>query len=118
MSTISPSRPGDVVWTELSPTQGREQNGRRPAVVISTADYLRTVRGLVIVVPVTTTDRGWPHHVPLRGDELGLKETSFAMTEQPRTISTSRIKGTAGSVSTQTLAVIRRWVSDFTVMEG
>ncbi len=87
-------------------------------MIISTADYLRTVRGLVIIVPVTTTDRGWPHHVQLRGDELGLKEISFAMTEQPRTISTDRIKGVAGSVSAQSLSVIRRWVSDFTVMEG
>jgi len=87
-------------------------------VVISTADYLRAVRGLVVIVPVTTTDRGWPHHVRLRGDGLGLKEISFAMTEQPRTISTSRIKGVAGTVSTRNLAAIRRWISDFTVMEG
>lgn len=87
-------------------------------MVISTADYLRTVRNLVVVVPVTTTDRGWPHHVQLRGEDLGLAEVSFAMTEQPRTISVQRIKKVAGSVSPQNLAVIRRWISDFTVMEG
>ncbi|MBH0776229.1 type II toxin-antitoxin system PemK/MazF family toxin [Nocardia bovistercoris] len=110
-------QPGDVVWIQLSPTRGREQDGRRPAVVISTADYLRNVRGLVVVVPVTTTDRGWPHHVRLRGDTVGLSEISFAMTEQPRTVSTDRISRVAGTVSKQTLAVIRRWISDFIVME-
>ncbi|MBF6289890.1 type II toxin-antitoxin system PemK/MazF family toxin [Nocardia cyriacigeorgica] len=119
--SVSPApaiKPGDVVWVELSPTRGHEQDGRRPAVVISTADYLQTVRRMAIIVPVTTTDRAWPHHVQLRGDDLRLKETSFAMTEQPRTISTSRIQGDAGSVNGQTLAAIRRWISDFTIMEG
>ncbi|WP_054815381.1 type II toxin-antitoxin system PemK/MazF family toxin [Nocardia arizonensis] len=118
MSARPSCNPGDVIWTDISPTRGHEQNGRRPAVVISTADYLRAVRGLVVIVPVTTTDRGWPHHVQLRGDDLGLPVISFAMTEQPRTASTQRITGVAGSVSRETLGLIRRWISDFTVMEG
>lgn len=118
MSAAGSYRPGDVVWVDLSPTHGREQHGRRPAVVISTADYLRTVRGLIIVVPVTTTDRGWSHHVQLGGNGLGLPQTSFAMTEQPRTVSTQRIKGVAGSIDKKTLTQIRGWISDFTVVEG
>lgn len=117
MSSSFSISPGDVVWIDFSPTEGREQRGRRPAVIISTADYLRAVRGLVIVVPVTTSDRGWAHHVQLRGEDLELTEASFAMTEQPRTVSRSRIQGRAGSVGRQTLASIRRWVSDFAVME-
>ena len=118
MSAAPTFKPGDVVWLDLSPTEGREQNGRRPAVVVSTADYLRAVRSLVIVVPVTTTDRGWPHHVQLRGDGLRLSSTSFAMTEQPRAVSVSRIQSSAGSVSAQTLSIIRRYISDFMVMES
>ncbi|MQY24037.1 hypothetical protein NRB20_71700 [Nocardia sp. RB20] len=92
--------------------------GRRPAVVISTADYLRTVRDLAVVVPVTTTDRGWPHHVRLRGDELALEQVCFAMTEQPRTVSLARIGKDSGAVDDRTLAVIRRWISDFVVTES
>lgn len=90
----------------------------RPAVVISTAGYIRTVRGLLVVVPVTTTDRRWPHHVRLRGFDLQLTETSFAMTEQPRAISTARITRTAGSVDQHTLDEIRQWVADFMVIES
>ncbi len=86
-------------------------------MIISTTDYLRAVRDLVIVVPVTTTDRAWPHHVRLRGEAVGLK-ASFAMTEQPRTISTARIAGIAGTVDARTLGAIRRWISDFAVMEA
>lgn len=118
MSNGSPRKPGDVVWLDLSPTEGHEQHGRRPAVAISTADYLRTIPNLLIIVPVTTTDRGWPHHVQLRGDNLNLSQISFAMTEQPRTVSPRRITGTAGSVNAHTLAEIRRWIIDFMVMEA
>lgn len=57
MSAAQSYRPGDAVWTDLSPVTGREQDGRRPAVIISTADYLRAVRGLVVIVPLTTSDR-------------------------------------------------------------
>lgn len=113
--TLGPLSSGDVVWIDFSPTQGREQQGRRPAVVVSTADYLRAVRGLVIVVPVTTTDRSWPHHVLLRGPQLRLSEESFAMTEQPQTVSGHRVVGKAGSIDRKNLSEIRRWISDFIV---
>lgn len=110
--------PGTVAWVDLDPTQGREQAGRRPAVVIATTDYLKSVPALAVIVPVTTTDRGWPHHVMLRGDRLTLAQASFAMTEQPRTISRKRILGEAGSIDSRTLATIRRWISDFLVLEA
>lgn len=117
--TSAPSiKPGDVVWTEFCPTADHQPHAPRPAVTISTTDYVRTVRGLAVIVPVTTTDRGWLHHVQLHGDDHELPQISFAMTEQPRTISTSRIASVAGSVDSHTLARIRRWISDFTVMES
>ena len=68
---------------------------------------------LVIVVPVTTTDRGWPHHVRLVGQRLGLRRTSFAMTEQPRTISRSRITRRAGRIDAATMDEITEWIKDF-----
>lgn len=106
------------MWVNLDPTQGREQAGRRPAVVIATTDYLRAVPALAVIVPVTTADRGWPHHVMLRGERLNLNQASFAMTEQPCTISRSRILGEVGVVDSHTLARIRCWISDFLVLEA
>ena len=35
--------PGMVVWADLSPTQGREQSGRRPVLVVSSENYLSVV---------------------------------------------------------------------------
>jgi mRNA interferase MazF len=104
--------PGSVVWVNLDPTMGREQAGRRPAVVVASAGYLRAVTELAVVVPATTTRRGWPQHVELTG-ALQLTEATYAMTEQPRTISRRRIVGAAGKVDESCLRAIRGWLDDF-----
>jgi mRNA interferase MazF len=104
---------GQVVWVNLSPVVGSEQSGHRPAVVVSGNDYLASVPNVVIVVPVTTRDRGLPNHVRLGGvPGLGQRD-SFAMTEQPRTIDRRRITKHAGGVDAETLQEIRSWLSDF-----
>lgn len=68
---------------------------------------------LLIVVPLTTTDRGWPHHVRVAGPRTGLSELSFAMTEQPRTIARQRVVRVAGTADPHTLDEIGSWLSDF-----
>lgn len=114
MSTSPPSlQRGAVVWVDFDPTQGREQRGTRPALVISSEDYLSSVRELVVVLPVTTVDRGWPHHVPVVGDDTGLPRPSFAMTEQPRTISTGRLARRSGVADPATMLEVDRWLRDF-----
>ena len=105
-------RPGDVLWAELVPVRGRDQGGRRPVVVVAGAGYLRAVTSLAIIVPVTTTDRGWPNHVELTGS-TGLRSPSWAMTEQIRTVSRERLVAESGSVDETCLAEIRLWISDF-----
>ena len=71
------------------------------------------MRDLVIVVPITSVDRGWPHHVSVRGEQTGLPRASFAMTEQPRTISVARISRRSGVADRHTLAEINQWLRDF-----
>lgn len=107
-------RRGSIVWVDFNPVQGREQAGTRPAIVIASDGYLANVPELVIVIPVTTTDRAWPHHVPVRGPDVDLPRSSFAMTEQPRTVARSRIAGPAGTASEATMSTIDQWVRDFT----
>jgi mRNA interferase MazF len=105
---------GSVVWANFDPTRGREQAGTRPAVVISSAGYVANVPELVIVVPVTTRDRGWPHHVQLTGPAMSLDRKTFAMTEQPRTIARSRVTGQAGVIGPDCMTEIDGWLRDFT----
>lgn len=103
--------PGEIVWVVLDPVVGREQSGRRPAVVVSSRGHLSIADTLVMVVPVTSVDRGWSNHILLRGEVLD--RASWAMTEQLRTISRERLVGRAGQVDASTLADIREWIIDF-----
>ena len=104
---------GSVVWLDFDPVKGREQGGRRPAVVIAGNGYLSRATSIAIVVPITTTDRGWPNHIRLAGTTLTLDRPSFAMTEQPRTVDRRRITGTAGEVDESTMRSITVWLRDF-----
>jgi mRNA interferase MazF len=104
--------PGMIVWANLSPVVGREQSGRRPAVVISSEAYLDVIDTLAIVVPLSKTDRGWPNHVKASGP-TGLNIDSWIMTEQVRTISRDRISKVGGMVSASCLKEVRTWVGDF-----
>jgi mRNA interferase MazF len=84
--------PWSVWWIDFDPVEGREQAGRRPGIVVSSAFQLAvTGRGLICVLPMTTRQRtGWAHHVAV---EIPGKPSSYAITEQIRTVSRSRISG-------------------------
>jgi len=51
---------GDIIKIDLNPTRGREQQGRRPALVVSNAGYNRFTRGLAMVCPITHSDKNLP----------------------------------------------------------
>jgi mRNA interferase MazF len=55
---------GDVVNVDFSPQSGKEQAGRRPALVLSPAEYNQKV-GLCICCPVTSKVKGYPFEVDL-----------------------------------------------------
>lgn len=101
------------MWADLDPVRGREQAGRRPALVIASDSYLEQADTLAIIVPATTNDRGWPNHVRLTGPDLRLDRPTFAMTEQPRTISRDRLVEVAGSVDSETMRAVDAWLRDF-----
>ena len=55
---------GDIVYLDFDPQSGHEQNGRRPALVISNNLFNR-VSSLTMVCPITHTDRGSPFYIHL-----------------------------------------------------
>ncbi len=55
---------GDLIWTDFDPTKGREQAGRRPALVVSPAAFTENT-GLAIVCPTTSRVRPFPTSVVL-----------------------------------------------------
>ena len=55
---------GDVVWLSFDPQVGREQAGRRPALVLSPKAYNGKV-GLILCCPITNRAKGYPFEVPI-----------------------------------------------------
>jgi mRNA interferase MazF len=52
----------DLVWLTFDPQAGREQAGRRPAVVLSPKAY-NARSGLALACPVTNQVKGYPFEV-------------------------------------------------------
>jgi mRNA interferase MazF len=99
---------GDVWLVDFGEPVGREQAGRRPAVVVS-ADRLNESRaGVVIVVPCTTTFRGLPSHVGLEPGSTGLADVSYARCEDVKSVSDRRLITRLGRVGEESMFEISR----------
>jgi mRNA interferase MazF len=55
---------GDLVWLSFSPQAGREQMGRRPALILSPRAY-NGKTGLCLACPVTNQVKSYPFEVEL-----------------------------------------------------
>lgn len=92
---------GDLIWTDFDPTRGREQAGRRPALVVSPAAFTANT-----VCPITSRVRPFPTSVvlppgpPLTGEILISHICSIDTQARP-----VRYAGVA--VSTQTAQLVR-----------
>ena len=62
MSTAYVPGAGDLVWLTFDPQAGREQAGRRPALVLSPRTY-NAKSGLALVCPITNQVKGYPFEV-------------------------------------------------------
>ena len=62
MKTAFVPEAGDFVWLTFDPQAGREQAGRRPALVLSPKTY-NTKSGLALVCPITNQAKGYPFEV-------------------------------------------------------
>jgi mRNA interferase MazF len=86
---MAPSvRRGDVVIVDLDPTQGSEQRGTRPCLVVQN-DVGNANAPTTIVVPFTTSfgERLYPFEVLVPAEECALREDSVVLCNQIRTIS-------------------------------
>lgn len=83
----------------LSPTQRREQSGMRPALVLSVDKFNHGPAHLVIVVPITNTERQIPTHVLVPAGESGLTFDSYIKCEQLRSIAKDRLVRHMGDVT-------------------
>jgi hypothetical protein len=56
---------GEIWLADLNPVRGHEQAGKRPCLVISADLFNQGASGLVVVLPVTSKDKGIPFHLKM-----------------------------------------------------
>jgi mRNA interferase MazF len=112
MTRTTMIEPWQVWLADFGSPAGSEQGGTRPTVIVGSEDHCRFPIAMTLVVPLTTRDRGLPHHIAISSTESGLKQPSWARTEDIRAISITRFTRTAplGCLSDQEVEQVRRWV--------
>ena len=99
---------GDIHWVDLPAANGREQRGRRPAVILQDDDYAGDLP-VVLVVPLTTaraTMRFAGTTLIHPTAENGLRQASVALVFQLRAMDRRRIQERLGTVSAEVLHAI------------
>jgi mRNA interferase MazF len=96
---------GDLIWTDFDPRTGREQGGRRPALVISPAEFCLAT-GFAVVCPITSRVRPFGTSVVL---PAGLVVAGEVLTSHVRSIDTNArpVVAAGGAVPDSVLAEVR-----------
>jgi mRNA interferase MazF len=96
---------GDLIWTDFNPRTGREQSGKRPALVVSPRAFYRASR-FAIVCPITSRVRPFATSVLL---PEGLPIVGEILTSHVRSIDTTTrgVSYAGGKVPTAILAETR-----------
>ncbi|MEO7195096.1 MAG: type II toxin-antitoxin system PemK/MazF family toxin [Pseudonocardiaceae bacterium] len=93
-------------WSvKLDPTVANEQRGTRPCLVVSIDRFNALPIRQAIVAPLTTRERGFPHHIAVT-DDGRLNRPSWAMCEAVRAVSLERFGQLIGTTSSVTIAAI------------
>lgn len=60
---------GDIVIVDLNPTKGHEQNGARPAIVISNNVFNKNTN-MAILCPISSNEKEFPTHYILEDTKI------------------------------------------------
>ncbi len=86
---------GTVLLIDLEPTEGSEQGGIRPCIVVNNLEEL----GLLIVTPLTSKEKKYhKYKVELEKGEGGLHKKSYVLCYHIRTVSVERVKKVIGKL--------------------
>ena len=93
---------GDIFWADLDPTQGHEQSGRRPVLVLS-QDVFNERSGTVIAMAITSQPPTAGFPLTLELTKVRLPKPSWVKITQIRTLSTQRLGEKIGQVPEEVL---------------
>lgn len=98
---------GTVVLVSLDPTRGHEQRGARPCVVVTSPTVSSDQRfPMLAVVPVTGTPGEGALYPNLKPGASGLRQPSWALIDQLRSVDKRRVIKVFGTVSPDEIAEI------------
>ncbi|MGH7113956.1 MAG: type II toxin-antitoxin system PemK/MazF family toxin [Stellaceae bacterium] len=102
---------GDLIWTDFDPTRGREQAGRRPALMISATAFTENT-GLAVVCPITSRIRPFPTSVVL---PAGLPVIGEILVSHIRSIDTQArpIRYAGATIPPETAQSVRAKLNSF-----
>jgi len=101
---------GEVYLVRLDPTEGSEQAGTRPAVVVS-RDAINRHSPVIVICPLTNAARLpklYPSDVRIKAPEGGLTKDSVVLTGQVRAIAKGRLLKRLGELRPDTVEQIER----------
>ncbi len=105
---MSPVRAGDVVRCDFGAPSRGEPGFVRPAIIVTSDDVLVFRQHAIVVVPCTTTRRGWLSEVDVVGFGVG-------QAHLPTTTSVDRVVDTTGTnIGAVALQQIRELIADLT----
>ncbi len=103
---------GEIWNIYLDPVLGREQGGRRPAVIVS-GNLLNKYLDVVIVCPLTSKIKNYQGNLILIPDHKnGLQEKSEVLTFHIRSVSKKRMDKKLGEIATEQIDYIKNTLDD------
>lgn len=95
----------EIYFCNLDPTQGSEQRGTRPVLIISTdsVNHNLTVSTVLPLSSVKPNDKIYPTEVLLPTAVSGLPKLSVAMVQQIRTVAHARLQNKVGEITDETI---------------
>lgn len=103
---------GEIWLTNLNPTEGSEQAGFRPVLIIS-GNVLNDNANVIICCPLTTKIKNYHRNLILNPtDKNGLKEVSEVLTFHVRSLSKSRLKSKMGRIDSNELKQVHQCLGD------
>lgn len=98
-------RRGDVLWADLSGTRDREQEGRRPVLVMS-KDVFNERSGTVIAAAITSRPQRAGYPLTLEIESVKLPKKSWIKISQVRTLSIARLGKRIATVSPEEMTSV------------
>ncbi len=75
---------GDIYMVSLNPTQGREQQGHRPVLIVSPTEFNAATK-LPVVLPITNGG-DFARRIGFAVEITGIKTTGLVRCDQPRVL--------------------------------